>query len=558
MSSDVENNLLRRNLTALIEFSRIVNSSMNLDFTLNNLLLSTLGKFLATKGIVALYINGKLEVRASKGISENELQNFPLLNLESNINGEIENYIRENNLSFAQEIESSRAKLGIIILGHKITKAEYSNEEKEFLKTILNLASTAIDNSHFISELKNVNLSLDTRINRLTSLFELSKEFGLLNEEGRIAKLLLYSLLGHFLVSTYAIIYNDENKFKVLESTGSKSALSEAIKKINISEINSALSKEELSTVSDELTKMNFVLGVPMRMRNETKGLILLGKRMNNNDYVDNDLEFIFSLGSMALVSLENRRLFREALEKQKLEEELEIAREIQKNLFPRIIPSTKNFDIAAESISSKQVGGDYYDLIKNDFGNYIAAIGDVSGKGVPASLLMANLQAFLKSICKQEVKIDAATGLLNDLVFENTNDGRFITFFWMIVNDDERKITYVNAGHNPPILLKENNLVHLDIGGIILGVVKTMMPYLSEEVKLDSGDVIVLFTDGVTEAKNKFDEEFGDDKFENLLLELKKFSADEILKKIKIELEKFSDGVSQSDDITIVVIKAK
>lgn len=557
MKENVENNLLRRNLTALIEFSRIVNSSMNLEFTLNNLLLSTLGKFLTTKGLVALYQDDKLVVRASKGISEPELQKFPSLTTSSNINGEVAKFIKENNLAFSEEIVSSRAKLGLIILGQKITKSDYSTEEKDFLKTILNLASTAIDNFHFITELKSVNVNLDTRINRLTSLFELSKEFGLLNEESRIAKLLVYSLLGHFLVSNYAIIYSDENKFSALEATGSKATLNEAIQKIEIAKISSALCKNELEELSADLSKMNYELGVPMRMRNETKGLILLGKRMNNIPFVESDLEFIYSLGSLGLVSLENRKLFREALEKQKLEEELELAREIQKNLFPRKIPSTKNFEIAAESISSKQVGGDYYDLIKNEFGNYVVAIGDVSGKGVPASLLMANLQAFLKSICKQEVKIDSATGLLNDLVYENTTDGRFITFFWMILDDAGKKINYVNAGHNPPLLIRNDKVIHLNKGGIILGVVTTMMPYVSEEVFLESGDVIVLFTDGVTEAKNKLDEEFGDEKFEKLLVDNRTLSAKDLLTKIKKNIEIFSGGEPQSDDITLVVIKA-
>lgn len=557
MKENVENNLLRRNLTALIEFSRIVNSSMNLEFTLNNLLLSTLGKFLTTKGLVALYQDDKLVVRASKGISEPELQKFPSLTTSSNINGEIEKFINENNLAFSEEIVSSRAKLGLIILGQKITKADYSAEEKDFLKTILNLASTAIDNFYFIHELKSVNVNLDTRINRLTSLFELSKEFGLLNEESRIAKLLVYSLLGHFLVSNYAIIYSDENKFRALEATGSKAALNEAMQKIEIAKISSALHKAELEKLSADLSKMNYELAVPMRMRNETKGLILLGKRMNNIPFVESDLEFIYSLGSLGLVSLENRKLFREALEKQKLEEELELAREIQKNLLPRKIPSTKNFEIAAESISSKQVGGDYYDLIKNEFGNYVVAIGDVSGKGVPASLLMANLQAFLKSICKQEVKIDSATGLLNDLVYENTTDGRFITFFWMILDDAGKKINYVNAGHNPPLLVKKEKVIHLNKGGIILGVVTTMMPYISEEVLLESGDAIVLFTDGITEAKNKLDEEYGDENFEKLLIDNRALSAKDLLNKIKASIEIFSGGEPQSDDITLVVIKA-
>ena len=164
------------------------------------------------------------------------------------------------------------------------------------------------------------------------------------------------------------------------------------------------------------------------------------------------------------------------------MEEELEIAREIQLNLLPSSIPKFNSFDIAGDNISSKQVGGDYYDIIKLDENNFYIAIADVSGKGVPAALLMANIQAFLKIICKQGMKIDEATGLINDLITENTSDGRFITFFWGIFDELNKNLTYVNAGHNPPLLIRDGKIIKLDKGGIILGVMKTFMSLYSLE----------------------------------------------------------------------------
>jgi sigma-B regulation protein RsbU (phosphoserine phosphatase) len=295
-----------------------------------------------------------------------------------------------------------------------------------------------------------------------------------------------------------------------------------------------------------------------MQLQAETKGLILLGKRMNNISYSEADIEFISSLGSLAITSLENRRLFLEELEKLKLEEELELAKDIQKNLFPKELPEFNNYDIAATSISSKQVGGDYYDIINLGDQKYCVAIGDVSGKGIPASLLMANLQAFLKSICKQKLDISSATGLINDLVSENTSDGRFITFYWGHICDHEKKLTYVNAGHNPPLLIRNKTITSLDKGGIIFGVMKTMMPYINDTIQLQSGDLIVMFTDGVTEAKNIDDEEFSDQRLENILLENCYKSASEILDKIKQEINDFAKGQIQSDDITIIVIRVK
>ena len=277
-----------------------------------------------------------------------------------------------------------------------------------------------------------------------------------------------------------------------------------------------------------------------------------------HKDYTNADIEFIFSVGSLAIISLENRRLFLEALEKQKLEEELDLAREIQRNLLPQKIPDYKSFDISAVNISSKQVGGDYYDIIELDKDDCVVAIADVSGKGVPASLLMANMQAFLQVICRQNTPLDEATGLINDLISSNTSDGRFITFFWGILNDITKTFNYVNAGHNPPLLVRNGTITKLEIGGMILGVMKTMIPYKSESIQLQTGDVLVMFTDGISEAMNRRGEEFSDERLEKLSLEVVNENADSILKKIQCEVQNFTDGANQSDDITLVIVKVK
>jgi sigma-B regulation protein RsbU (phosphoserine phosphatase) len=234
------------------------------------------------------------------------------------------------------------------------------------------------------------------------------------------------------------------------------------------------------------------------------------------------------------------------------------VQHDIQKNLLPHKIPPFSNFDVVANTVFSKQVGGDYYDVITLDKNNFCIAIADVSGKGVSAALMMANLQAFLKTICKQGMKIDEATGLINDLISENTTEGKFITFFWAIIENDSRQMLYVNAGHNPPLLIRNGKIIKLNKGGIILGVMNTMIPYLSERVQLEKDDVIVLFTDGVSEAMNMSGEEFSDERLEKLSLSLVEKYAEEISDTIQNEVSKFAYGTVQSDDITLMVIKVK
>ena len=558
--NDSENIKVKRNLTALVEFSRIINSSLDLEFILNNVLLTCMGKFLSTKGAIALNIEGNLVHKASKGLPPELIQNFPSLiaeqkNLESS---EFKNYLAQSKLVVVEKISSSDECLGIVCLGEKLNKTTFTNDDIEFLKTILNISASAIQNSIVIEKLKHVNRMLDSRIQRLNSLFELSKEFGLFSESTRVAKLLVYSVIGQFLVSKFAVVTFDNSKINILESKFPEKDLLAALNNYNYMEISNSVVKKDIEHNFKKIGDLKVELIVPMQLQGKTKGLILLGKRINNHSFTEADIEFIYSVGSLAIISLENMRLFVEALAKQKMEEELEIARGIQLNLFPKSIPKYKNFDIAAESLTSQQVGGDYYDLIPLDDKSLCIAIADVSGKGVPASLLMANLQAFLKTTTKHGMHLEEATALINDLISENTSDGKFITFFWGLFNSDNLTLEYVNAGHNPPLLIRKGEIIKLTKGGIILGVMKTIMPYQSETLQLQKDDVVIMFTDGITEAKNIDDDEYSDEKFEKLSLQIANEPAENILKTIQRVIKTFADGTSQSDDMTIVVLKVK
>lgn len=554
-----DSNKIQRNLTALIEFSRIINTSLDLDFTLNNLLFSCFGKFLTSRGFVGLFRYNEFHLLAVKGLPKELSVKIPASSAEQLINHpEFKNLVSEHGLPLFKSIESGRKPLGVIALGEKINKAEYTQEEEDFLQIILNLAATSIENSLFIEELKVLNRQLDGRLNSLSSLFELSKEFGSLMDEERISKLLIYSLLGNFMMSGYAIIYHDDKKTRILESTFPKASLMSVIENSNFRLITSTKRRDELIKFQPGLESFKFALCVPLQLQGETKGCLLLGERMNKAEYSERDIEFIYSVGGLAISSLENKRLFKEALEKQKLEEELQIAKEIQKNLLPKSLPKLEGFEFAAESIPSKQIGGDYYDVLKTGEDLYTVAIADVSGKGVPAALLMANLQAFLKATSKQQLPISDASGLINNLITENTGDGRFITFFWFYFNSKDNAIRYVNAGHNPPILVRDHKIQYLDKGGIIFGVAPTLIPYHAEEAVLQKGDCLVLFTDGVTEAKNEADDEYTDERLENLVLQNSEKSAAEMLKIIKDDLQLFVKGTPQSDDITLVILKVQ
>lgn len=551
---------IKRNLNALVEFSKIVNSSLDLKFILNNVLLTCMGKFFATKGAIAINDNDVLKPMISKGVKEDFEENFPIITVKDVID-ETGNFIKitdSGSFVCVELIQASEKHLGIIFLGEKLNKTPYSKEDIEFLKTILNISATAIQNSMVINELKQVNRTLDKRINRLNSLFELSKEFGMFAESTKVAKLLVYSIIGQFMISKYAVLIFENDKFNIIESKFPKDDFKIFLSNYKFENIVAAVEKSQLENQYKTLFELGVELIVPMQIQGKTKGLILLGGSINKQPFTEADIEFIYSVGSLAIISIENKRLFKEELEKHKLEEELELAREIQKNLLPRNIAQLKNFEISAENISSKQVGGDYFDVIPRDDENYYVAIADVSGKGVPASLLMANLQAFLKSVCKQGIGLVEGTGMMNDLVTENVSGGKFITFFWASINDKNKTISYVNAGHNPPLLVRNGEIIKLERGGMILGVMKTERPYLTETLQLQKNDLLILFTDGISEAMDKNRNEYSDARLEKLVLSLNGKSSEEALKSIQYEVQNYTSGAEQSDDITLLVIKVK
>lgn len=560
MMNDVETVKVKRNLTALVEFSRVINSSLDLQFILNNILLTCMGKFFATKGLIGLNINGRILVKSSKGLNEKILGAFPEITADDILDDHnlFNEFLKANKLTAVEKISSSNDMVGIVCLGEKLNKSVYTEDDLEFLRTILNISASAIQNSIVLYELKRVNRVLDSRIHRLNSLFELSKEFGLISEKSRATKLLVYSIIGQLLISRFAVVLSDGTDKQILESKFPEPDLLEALSDIKIHGVDSPVNKDRIIKEYSKLYDLKIELIVPMQLHGETKGLILLGKRVNHADFNESDIEFVYSVGSLAIISLENRRLFNEALEKQKMEEELEIARDIQKNLLPHSIPQYKKFDIAAYNITSKQVGGDFYDIIPLNDSSFCIAIADVSGKGVPAALLTANLQAFLKIICKHGMSLSEATELINDLVTDNTMDGKFITFFWGVLDEDDLTFNYVNAGHNPPLLIRKNKIIKLDKGGIILGVMKTFTPYESPTISLEKDDVIILFTDGVTEAMDKSGNEFSDDRLEDLTLKSAHLPVSEIIEKIRLSVSEFASGTVQSDDITLMVVKVK
>ena len=324
---------------------------------------------------------------------------------------------------------------------------------------------------------------------------------------------------------------------------------------------------EEIQTVEREaLQKLNSQLLLPIGIKNELAGVISLSPKLSEEPFTPNDLRLLKSVASQTGLALENSRLTetiaREAAQKERLNRELEIAREVQERLFPQDLPKIEGLDYYGACRSALDVGGDYYDFLELKGGKFGIAIGDISGKGIGASLMMASLQASLRG---QTLHFkDDLAGLLaqmNSLLYDASTSNRYATFFYSQYDPKTRELSYVNAGHNPPILLRPQGddfeVLTLAEGGAVVGMLPPMLVnYKQGEITLQKGDLIVGSTDGITEAMNPAEEEWGEAAMVEELRKVHGKFAREILEYIVSKADEFAAGAKQHDDMTLIVVK--
>jgi serine phosphatase RsbU (regulator of sigma subunit) len=250
------------------------------------------------------------------------------------------------------------------------------------------------------------------------------------------------------------------------------------------------------------------------------------------------------------------RQIESEAAERGRLEHEMRVARDIQMELLPRTFPRIEGVDIFAFTVPARHVGGDCYDVIDLGDGRLAITIGDVSGKGTPAAILMANVQSAVRALSESGVPPAALIGRVNGLVNRATEESVYITFFYCVLDTRTGSVSYVNAGHNPPAVYRaEGRKELLDRGGTVIG----LMPGIAYEegaIVLEPGDDLVLYTDGITEATNPDEEMFGEKRLDEVLLAHRHASAREIEEQLYARLTDFTRGASQADDVTMVVVK--
>lgn len=288
---------------------------------------------------------------------------------------------------------------------------------------------------------------------------------------------------------------------------------------------------------------------------NDTIGVLYMDSRIGQADLSAGNRELLQTLALEASTILENARLLEEERQKQKIEEELSVARQIQQSLFPRLLPSTGWFRAQGSSQASAQVGGDYFDVIEVDGSHWASAVADVSGKGVSSALLACYLQGALSAATASLAGIEPAMDMINRFLGERAEAGKYATIFYCMM-DSEGKLKYINAGHCAPIVVSsEGKLDSLDTTGVPVGLLP-WATFPAAEWQLNAGDKIVIYSDGVSEAHGYSSEFFGTARLRAVIRKHVSASCEQLHEAILEEVRTFTQGAPQADDVTLVVLE--
>lgn len=299
---------------------------------------------------------------------------------------------------------------------------------------------------------------------------------------------------------------------------------------------------------------------VPMIHKEKLIGVLQVINKRDKNIFSENDLKLFVILASQCAVSIENAELLEEKIKQGALNREVKMAREIQQRLLPEGFPDFRDLEIASRLIPAKQVGGDYYNIYKISDDQTLFFVSDVSGKSISASLIVSTIFSYIVTyfnLKKNKFDLNDFVQSLNRVLIESTTSEKFATCWFGLFDHEKRSMLSINAGHNSIyVFRKDGKIEELNKGGIFLGCVDS--EFETEEMKFSRDDVIVFYTDGVTEAMNKNFEQYGDDRLKDVVKSNIELPADEILKLILSDIGDFVKDAEQSDDITCCVVRIK
>ncbi len=487
------------------------------------------GNFLTTNAPMFIKANKKMEWKSIA--SKDDLHLHKIENLEYPIGiSVIHNTESSELISVAKLCDGSALA---VILGKRLSKEPYSDFDKVTLQIFIQLFDNAYQSFLLRKKEKQLIFSLNNSVAQLNSLIDTGIEISKIN----IGDELLELTLARAITLTNA-------SFGRVEKYEGSNLVDETLFPPHISIDEDSIE----SRLSDSLSNENFQYNYKLELYNKES-------RAGIIKFDETDKLLIGAILKQVESAIENKRLHQEALENEVMKSELSIASDIQKRILPDSLPEIKGYDLAGINIPSKEVSGDYYNVYTLKDGRFALVVADVTGKGMPASLLVSTLDASLQSYLDMQTPLSEMALKLNTIVYNASTSDRFITFFIAILNPQNGELEIVNAGHNPPLILRKDNTIEkIDAGGVAFGMFDMGLPFDGEKIILEKGERLFIFSDGIPEAMDKDENEYSDERLDDYFIN-NKLSSNEFINSIVKDVKAHANGEQQSDDITAIYL---
>lgn len=543
------------NLESILSLGSKLNESLDVDFIMSSSLLSLMGKLVLKKGCGFVRDGNSFQQVVCKGANEEVA--IDSYNFTENQFSEIkeESPLYNQGYRYIINLKSQQKIIGVILLGRRLLSKELSDDEITYIQIVGSITSTALSNTLYFEELKSERDIIQRQNLLLRTLIDISNDFKNITSREHILRLFSLYLKGNLRINRHAIYLTNNYEITQIVNDFNEPLDSKSISQLtNITEI---CLRENFPNEISKILPKDVSIVAPLNYHGEIKGYLLVGSRLDKTSFLEENLTFIELLANSLITALENNRLFLEELEKEKLEKELNLAKEIQNNLLPKSNPAIAGWDVVGKSLPSKTVGGDYFDIIELSQNEYLFIIADISGKGIPAALLMSNLQASIRTLISLNVSLQELVKRVNKLLYNNTTHDKFATMFVAKLNKANSTFEYINAGHNPPFYIKSDGSVQeLSEGCLLLGVVDDLGQVDVNTIIFNTNELVLIYTDGINEALNINHQEFGTSRMIENIMSCIQSESKIILETIYSNVKLFSVGMEQYDDMTAIIIK--
>lgn len=595
---NLENNFL---LAEIIKVSKMINSTLDLQSLLESIMDSakvvlkaeSVSLMLIDEKTNELYFNTvagenerKLkEVRvpmgqgiagivaqSRKSLIVNDAQSDPRVYKQVD---ETTNFVTRNII--ASPLMVRNRVIGVIEVINSIGRFEFSEADLELFNSFSEQAALAIHKRELIDSLKEINTELKKKVHELSSLHEVSKTLiSTINEKDLFDSIVRIIADELHAEKVSIMLYNDEEKeLSVISHYGLNINLLEPVY-IPIENTLSGLAYRENRIVySNHLEDSPFAMyrnneryhtGAcivhPLSQGDNVYGVINISDKPDGGNFDADDMRLVSTIAGQITKGIQNFRLLDEMMKKQAYEKELEITSSIQRAILPQKVPENSHFEMGVMSMPAKIMGGDFYDYTLHSDTEFTFSIADVSGKSLPAALFMAVSSSIIRTISQENISSSETLYRANDLIYQNSRSGMFVTLFLAQYNADTHELKFASAGHNEQLIYRPDTQTFesLHANGRPLGVIDSEMhgPYGEGKAYLRSGDLLILYTDGVIEAINEKQEEFSLERFQDLIREFHLLAPDQIAKRIFRAVTDYAGREPQFDDFTLLIVKLK